>query len=331
MPSYSEVAVRDLLNDSRWIHSIAKSLVANPTEAEDLAQEAAVAALQRPPTRPGNIRGWVQTVMRNALRQSKRGDVRRTRREATVARAQTQTLEAPDRAFERTTLRKQVAEEALALAEPYRTPVLFRFFEEMTPNEISSELQIPVATVHTQLRRGLEMLRKRLDQVCADGTDWRALLVHTPRLPLLPKLFIPTILIASVGFGALALLGDEGVPGSGAGAASSALSETKTPKETGLVPSGDPQLDELRRLAVRAPLDELVSKRGVLTSFVLEAYRNDEFLWHGLERLTKATLRRHPMDDRRPFALWLAAYIEQSGHERAKHLLKYTPLLRKVR
>ena len=85
MPPPPEPTADTLLRNTRWVRSIARSLVTDPADADDLAQEAAVTALRSPPRRSTNLKGWLQTVMRNALRQRHRGEARRARREAAIA------------------------------------------------------------------------------------------------------------------------------------------------------------------------------------------------------------------------------------------------------
>src|SRR5687768_3275402 len=58
-----------LLEQTAWIRALARSLVADAHLAEDLAQDACVAALERPPADAGNLRGWLAAVVRNLHRQ----------------------------------------------------------------------------------------------------------------------------------------------------------------------------------------------------------------------------------------------------------------------
>lgn len=57
-----------------------------------------------------------------------------------------------------------------------------------------------------------------------------------------------------------------------------------TPEEIVLKPSGDIELDELRRLAVKAPLDDLFAKAPLFLSLRLD-YQKDEILWLGIARI----------------------------------------------
>ncbi len=55
----------------------------------------------------------------------------------------------------------RVEEMVMSLPPSYRAAVLLRYGEEMTPEEMAAALRQPVATVKSDLRRGLEMLRKK--------------------------------------------------------------------------------------------------------------------------------------------------------------------------
>ena len=51
-----------------------------------------------------------------------------------------------------------------ALPEPYREVVTLRFFGELSLEEIAREVDRPLGTVQTHLRRGLARLRGRVDE-----------------------------------------------------------------------------------------------------------------------------------------------------------------------
>jgi RNA polymerase sigma-70 factor (ECF subfamily) len=61
-------------------------------------------------------------------------------------------------------LNAQVAREVASLPEKYKTPILLFYIEEMTYDEIASTLDVPVGTVKTNLFRGRNMLRVRLEE-----------------------------------------------------------------------------------------------------------------------------------------------------------------------
>src|SRR5262245_10405295 len=74
-----EIAV--LLEQTSWIRRLALGLAADVHLAEDLAQDAWVAALERPPATGKSVRGWLATVLRHRARDLVRERVRRDERE----------------------------------------------------------------------------------------------------------------------------------------------------------------------------------------------------------------------------------------------------------
>jgi len=54
------------------------------------------------------------------------------------------------------------------LPEPYKTPVVLRYFSGMAANEVAAVLKRPAGTVRYQVSRGLALLRERL------GQDWQS-------------------------------------------------------------------------------------------------------------------------------------------------------------
>ena len=149
-----------LLEHADWVRALARTLVQEASAAEDVVQETWLAALRsgRPGDRP--IRAWLTAVARNVARQMGRAESRRKSRERRLARA----LALPsDRELrDRVELERWVADLVLALDEPYRRVILLRFFEELPPREIARRMSLPVETVKSRLRRGLERLRERV-------------------------------------------------------------------------------------------------------------------------------------------------------------------------
>src|SRR5205823_1008819 len=50
------------------------------------------------------------------------------------------------------------------LAEPYRTAVLLRYYEELSAAEIARRTEVPAGTVRWRLKEGLDRLRRQLDE-----------------------------------------------------------------------------------------------------------------------------------------------------------------------
>ena len=68
------------------------------------------------------------------------------------------TDEAPaDEIVARLETQRRVVDAVMALDEPYRTVVVYRYFDDLPPKEIAARLGVPVGTVKTRLKRALKM------------------------------------------------------------------------------------------------------------------------------------------------------------------------------
>ncbi len=65
-----------LLAHSGWVRALARSLVADPSAAEDVEQEAWRRALESPPKHGGNLRAWLASVVRSVAAQRGRTEGR---------------------------------------------------------------------------------------------------------------------------------------------------------------------------------------------------------------------------------------------------------------
>src|SRR5688572_26778406 len=159
--------------------SLARHLATSAMSPEDLVQETWVAFLTRPPREEAASASWLHTVLRNFAFRSRRSETRRRTHEEAAARMEVQSTSGGD-FLERAELLQQLSQRVLRLEEPYRSTVLLRYFEELSPAEIARRQGVPVNTVYTRLRRAIEELRTQLDR--AHGGDRKAWL--TILLPL---------------------------------------------------------------------------------------------------------------------------------------------------
>jgi RNA polymerase sigma-70 factor (ECF subfamily) len=159
-----------LLAHGEFVRALARKLVFEDDRADDVVQETWLAALEHAPERPRSLRAWLARVARNVALKASRAESRRRRREehAPLPRPP----EAPPDAVDRLARGRQVVEAVLALDEPYRTTVVLRFYEDLEPSEIARRLGVNGATVRTRLKRGLDMLRARLDREAGDRRAW---------------------------------------------------------------------------------------------------------------------------------------------------------------
>jgi RNA polymerase sigma-70 factor (ECF subfamily) len=149
-----------LLAQQAFLRRLARSLVADEQRAEDLAQEAALAALRAGPERLGAMRAWLRRVVRNLATDADRRERLRAREgEATPPAAPL----APDEVAQRLAAQREVLAALERLEEPYQSTLFLRFWDDLAPSAIARRTGVPVATVKTRLARGLARLRAELD------------------------------------------------------------------------------------------------------------------------------------------------------------------------
>ncbi len=158
-----------LLRHADWLARLARRLVSDAAAAEDLVQETWIAALRRPPDPDRPARPWLAGVIRKLA--LLRG--RRESRQVASAWPSAEAAPSAEESAAQVELERTVAGAVLALDEPFRSAILLRYYRGLSSVEIGRELGVPDATVRTRIKRGLERLRVRLDQVHGgDGRTW---------------------------------------------------------------------------------------------------------------------------------------------------------------
>src|SRR5258708_4987681 len=118
----------ELLNDIVWLRRVARRLVDDRDDAEDLVQETWLTAGKRAPDQGESWRRWRAKVVRDFVRMRRRGDGRRWAREQAVPAAPAST---PEEIVARVETGQRLVDILLALDEPYRGTVLLHFHEGM--------------------------------------------------------------------------------------------------------------------------------------------------------------------------------------------------------
>jgi RNA polymerase sigma-70 factor (ECF subfamily) len=152
-----------VLEHAPYVRALARALVFDRQLARDLEQEVLLAALENAPRDPLSIKSWLAAVVRNLASKAFRSSSRRRERERVAARAE-DAVPTPEQILAREDLRRWLLEHLLALDEPVRSVMILRFTEELPPREVARRLSIPVETVRTRVKRGLEELRARLER-----------------------------------------------------------------------------------------------------------------------------------------------------------------------
>jgi RNA polymerase sigma-70 factor (ECF subfamily) len=149
--------------------ALARWLAGNPSDAEDIVQEASLRALKAiDGFRGGSARAWLLTIVRNtafswlAKQRSASlvmvgdlGDVDEVAAEATVAEPSQST---PESELIRRADRQAVANAIAALSLPMREVVVLRDINDFSYKDIAEMLNLPIGTVMSRLSRGRQQL-----------------------------------------------------------------------------------------------------------------------------------------------------------------------------
>ncbi|MBL8896152.1 MAG: sigma-70 family RNA polymerase sigma factor [Planctomycetes bacterium] len=187
------IPITDLLIHADFVRNLAHALARDPEVGDDLLQEVWVAALQRPPQHGASLRGWLAALVSSLFRNRLREERRRRAREAQLPPLPP--CDPADEIVAREQVRQRLLAAVLRLEEPFRTAVLLRYHEELTPKQIAERLAVPAATVRTRIARGLERLRRELDHEHGEHRGaW-----------LLPLFSLPGSSLSVAGFWVLAI------------------------------------------------------------------------------------------------------------------------------
>ncbi|HZO07770.1 MAG TPA: sigma-70 family RNA polymerase sigma factor, partial [Myxococcota bacterium] len=186
-----EIDPAALLATDRRLRALARELVGEAAGADDLAQETWLASLQSPAAIE-SFPAWLAAIARRLAGRSRRAGARRSGREERAARAEA--IPSTADILQREEARQRVVAAVLALEEPLRTTLVLRFLEDLPPRAVAARMAVPVETVRTRTRRGLETLRGRLDSDFGDRERWLPAVLVLARAPS-PG---PTILAVSI-------------------------------------------------------------------------------------------------------------------------------------
>ena len=152
------------------LYNFAHWLTQDREEAEDLVQETYAKALKGFRSfQPGtNFRAWIYQILRNTFLTSRTG-LKSTATVPLESESDPQILPATNDTPESVLLQRsdqQLVQDALGrLPVPYREVLLLCEFEEMSYQEISATLAIPMGTVMSRLSRARRALRDTVQEL----------------------------------------------------------------------------------------------------------------------------------------------------------------------
>lgn len=118
--------------------------------------------------------------------------------------------------------------------------------------------------------------------------------------------------------------------GAAKGSAVEATGEKASEQEGELEKSGDARLDALRRLAVKAPVEDLVKNWNEWSTDFYFDYPEDAVLWKGADRLVDWALT-HPTETEIQFLTTLLKFAAVDQRDQAVNLKQFEPQLRELR
>ncbi|MGV6819023.1 MAG: RNA polymerase sigma factor [Parvularcula sp.] len=153
----------------------ARGIVTNDVEAEDIAQEAWMLAWRALPSfrADSKLATWlVRIVVNVALGRIRRNSAQIIPLESAMRSRDQQTQSAltqtpdqgPEQSVQRSQVRALIEARIDQLPQAFRSVFMLRAIEEMSADEVSEVLQIPVATVRTRYFRARALLRDALAQ-----------------------------------------------------------------------------------------------------------------------------------------------------------------------
>ena len=149
-----------VLAEMEWVRRLAGALARDEIAADDVAQEAWLVATEHAPDDELPIRPWLARVVHNLVRMRHRVASRREARE--LATPPPDDHPTPRELLERVEAQRAIADEVIALGEPYRETVLLHYVEGVPTNAIARRLDVPPGTVRRRLKVARDQLRERL-------------------------------------------------------------------------------------------------------------------------------------------------------------------------
>jgi RNA polymerase sigma factor (sigma-70 family) len=146
------------------VYSIAMRSLGVRPDAEDVTQQVFVSAWRsrdRFDRTRGTLGGWLVTITRNKVTDALRNRQRDSRVLLQVTGGAV--VAAPEAPADQVVDRIVMADELAQLPESQRLVMVMAFYSDLTHEQIARTLGLPLGTVKSHIRRGLQRLRTRLE------------------------------------------------------------------------------------------------------------------------------------------------------------------------
>ncbi|MGW5776301.1 sigma-70 family RNA polymerase sigma factor [Streptomyces sp. NPDC003863] len=155
----------------RLVHTLAARALGDPREAEDVTQQVFVAAWSgRANFRPerGTLPAWLTGITRRKIADALTARTRRTELATTLGVAlehEARTGDQPELLLDRMV----VTDELARLPRVQRDVLRLAYFADLTQTQIADRTGLPLGTVKSHARRGLQRMRHSLELAAAGG------------------------------------------------------------------------------------------------------------------------------------------------------------------
>ena len=164
----NEAAIETLIREHQaGVFRLALSIVGDPADAHEIAQETFIAALRALPSyeERKSFKAWLYVIALNLSRSHlrKRKFLEKLRATTTALfRLESQKVKSPEEAVLHSEKEAAIWNELNKLDERHRIVVILRYFQDLSITEISEVLDIHEGTIHSRLHTARERLRHAL-------------------------------------------------------------------------------------------------------------------------------------------------------------------------
>lgn len=158
------------------VFRLALSVLNDPDEANEAAQDTFIAALRalKSYRKTSSFKAWLYTITLNVSRSRlrKRKTIERLQNTLkTIFQAQSQDTSTIEEAVIGNEEDTALWETLEKLGEKHRTPIVLRYYHDLSVAEIAEILDIKEGTVHSRLSIGRERLRSALESTLLEKND----------------------------------------------------------------------------------------------------------------------------------------------------------------